>query len=133
MLYFWINGLETIEEECFTQQQKVFVSVFSRSFNLAGYLVFNSAYPLRVRLRSYTYYRHSHPALYGLMAPGDVTRQACRIEAIETTLPFKKQQVFRIRNKFIPKTICVKGSESVVKKNLHRAGRDDVTTGKPVP
>ena len=59
MLYFWINGLETTEEECFTQQYKVFVSVFSISFSLAGYLVFNSANPLRVRLRSYTNYRHS--------------------------------------------------------------------------
>ena len=36
MLYFWINGLETTEEECFTQQQKIFVSVFSVSFSLAG-------------------------------------------------------------------------------------------------
>ena len=35
MLYFWINGLETTEEECFTQQQKVFVSVFSINFSLA--------------------------------------------------------------------------------------------------
>ena len=59
MLYFWINGLETTEEACFTQQQKVFVSVFSISFSLAGYLVFNSAKSLRVRLRSYTNYRHS--------------------------------------------------------------------------
>ena len=59
MVYFWINGLETTEEECFTQQQKVFVSVFTISFSLAGYLVFNSAKPLRVRLRSYTNYRHS--------------------------------------------------------------------------
>ena len=47
------------EEECFTPQQKVFVSVFSISFSLAGYLVFNSANPLRVRFRSYTNYRHS--------------------------------------------------------------------------
>ena len=37
MLYFLINGLETTEEECFTQQQKVFVSVFSISFSLAGF------------------------------------------------------------------------------------------------
>ena len=59
MLYFWINGLETTEEECFTQQQKVFVSVFSISFSLAWYLVFNSAKSLRVRFRSYTNYRHS--------------------------------------------------------------------------
>ena len=59
MLYFWINGLETTEEECFTQQQKVFVSVFSISFSLAGYLIFNSAKSLRVRFRSYTNYRHS--------------------------------------------------------------------------
>ena len=58
MLYFWINGLETTEEECFTQQPKVFVSVFSISFSLAGYLVFNSANSPRVRLRSYTNYRH---------------------------------------------------------------------------
>ena len=48
------------EEECFTQEQKVFVSVFSLSFSLAGYLVFNSANQLRVRLRSYTNYRHSY-------------------------------------------------------------------------
>ena len=60
MLYFWINGLETTDEECFTQQQKVFVSVFSISFSLAWFLVFNSANPLRVRLRSYTNYRHSY-------------------------------------------------------------------------
>ena len=59
MLYFGINGLETTEEECFTQQQKVFVSVFSISFSLAWYLVFNSAKSLRVRFRSYTNYRHS--------------------------------------------------------------------------
>ena len=59
MLYFLINGFETTEEECFTQQQKVFVAVFSISFSLAGYLVVNSANPLRVRLRSYTNYRHS--------------------------------------------------------------------------
>ena len=59
MLYFWINGLETTGEECFIQQQKVFVSVFSISFSLAGYLVINSANRLRVRLRSYTNYRHS--------------------------------------------------------------------------
>ena len=39
MLYFSINGLETTEEECFTQQQKVFVSVFSISFSLSGYLI----------------------------------------------------------------------------------------------
>ena len=61
MLYVWINGLETTVEECFTQQQKVFVSVFSISFSLAGYLVFNSAKSLRVRFRSYTNYRHSSP------------------------------------------------------------------------
>ena len=59
MLYFWINGLEMTKEECFTQQQKVFVSVFSISFSLAGHLVFNSANPPRVRLRSYTNYLHS--------------------------------------------------------------------------
>ena len=59
MLYFWINGLETTEEKCFTQQQKAFVLVFSISLSLAGYLVFNSANPLRVQLRSYTNYRHS--------------------------------------------------------------------------
>ena len=59
MLYFWINGLETTEKECLTQQQNVFVSVFSISFSLAAYLVFNSANPLRVRFRSYTNYRHS--------------------------------------------------------------------------
>ena len=59
MLYFSINGLETTEEECFTQQQKVFVSVFSVSCSLSGYLIFNSAKSLRVRLRSYTNYRHS--------------------------------------------------------------------------
>ena len=29
ILYFWINGLETTEEECFSQQLKVFVSVYS--------------------------------------------------------------------------------------------------------
>ena len=56
---FWINGLETTENECLTRQQKVFVSVFSISFSLAGYLVFNSANSLRVRFRSYTNYRHS--------------------------------------------------------------------------
>ena len=47
------------EIECFTQQQKIFVSVFSISFSPAGYLVFYSANPLRVRFRSYTNYRHS--------------------------------------------------------------------------
>ena len=39
MLYVWINGLETTEEECFTQQQKVFVSVFSISFSLESRLI----------------------------------------------------------------------------------------------
>ena len=42
---FLDKWLQKTEEECFTQQQKVFVSVFS----IAGYLVFNSANPLRVR------------------------------------------------------------------------------------
>ena len=42
--------LETTEEECFTPQQKVFVSVFSIKFGLAGYHVFNSANPPRVRI-----------------------------------------------------------------------------------
>ena len=51
--------VETTEEECFSQQQKVFISVFSISFSLAGYLVFNSAKSLRIRPRSYTNYRHS--------------------------------------------------------------------------
>ena len=60
---FLNNGLEKTEEECFTEQQKVFVSVFSISFSLAGFLVFNSANPLRVRLRSYTNYRHSTKCL----------------------------------------------------------------------
>ena len=48
--------LETTEEECFTPQQKVFVSVFSIKFSLAGYHVFNSANPPRVR---YAIYGHS--------------------------------------------------------------------------
>ena len=37
--------LETTEEECFTPQEKVFVSVFSIKLSLAGYHVFNSASP----------------------------------------------------------------------------------------
>ena len=41
--------LETTEEECFTPQQKVFVSVFSIKLSLAGYHVFNSANPPRVQ------------------------------------------------------------------------------------
>ena len=65
MLYFGINRLETTEEEHFTHQPKVFVSVFSTSFSLAGYLVFNSAYPPRVRFRGYTNYRHS--ALFAIV------------------------------------------------------------------
>ena len=48
--YFWISELRTTEEECFTPQQKVFVSVFSIKFSLAGYHVFNSANPPRVRI-----------------------------------------------------------------------------------
>ena len=46
--------LETTEEECFTPQQKVFVSVFSIKFSLAGYHVFNSANPPRVRFEGTT-------------------------------------------------------------------------------
>ena len=42
--------LETTEEECFTPQQKVFVSVFSINFSLAGYHVFKLANPPRVRI-----------------------------------------------------------------------------------
>ena len=75
ILYFWINGLETTEEECFTPQQKVFVTVFSISFSLARYLVFNSAYSPRVRVRSYTNYRHSFYAVYTSESDLDWTRQ----------------------------------------------------------
>ena len=64
---FLDKWVETTKEECFTQQQKVFVSVFSISFSLAGYLVFNSVIPLRVRLRSYTNYRHSRVNAFYVM------------------------------------------------------------------
>ena len=41
--------LETTNEEYLTPQQKVFVSVFSIKFSLAGYHVFNSVNPHRIR------------------------------------------------------------------------------------
>ena len=41
--------LETTEEECFTPKQKVFGSIFSIIFSLAGYHVFKLANPPRVR------------------------------------------------------------------------------------